>query len=60
MVRIADAAELARLATLDLGVTVTADTIRAYMLIGERALPAEWTPEQRSDLFATVAKELQV
>jgi hypothetical protein len=52
-----DSHELARLCSLDIGQEVTADEVRNYLLVGERALE-RFSPEDRRDLFATLAKEL--
>lgn len=52
-----DSQEIARLCTLDLGKEVTSDEVRNFLIAGERALD-RFSPEERSDIAATIMKEL--
>lgn len=56
-----DAAELARLCSLDLGKTVTEQDVKAYLLIGDIALTTRgFSKEEVGDIFATIAKEARL
>lgn len=60
-VPVREATELARLCALDIGKAVTAEDVRAYLLVGEIALTARgFTTDECRDIFATLVKEMGV